>query len=343
MNDIFVTRRIPQAGLDLLQSSGVPFRVGETQDQHTLSRDRLLEEAGQAKVILSLVTDQLDRAVLEAGPGLRGVAQFAVGYDNIDISAATALGIPVSNTPGVLTEATADFAWALLMAVARQVPQAHAYTVGGHFRTWGPNLFLGTDVGPGPDGRRKVLGILGFGRIGAAVARRAAGFDMVVLAHTPGSRERIEASPGVAWAEFSELLERSDFLSLNVPLRPETHHIMDAEAFRRMKPSAFLVNTARGPVVDEAALVHALESGQIAGAALDVYEKEPEIHQGLLALPNVVLAPHIGSGSRDTRQRMAKLAAQGAIHHFRGEAAPHTVNPTVYQAGSWRARVQDGG
>ena len=338
MNRVFVTRRIAAAGLRLLEEGEAEVDIGQMDEEQGLDRDDLLRGAREADVLLSLLTEEIDREVLEANAGLRGVANHAVGFDNIDVIAATALGIPVSNTPGVLTETTADLTWALLLAVARRIPEADAYMRAGRYRLWGPNLLLGTDVGPGPDGRRKLLGIVGFGRIGQAVARRARGFDMEVVAHDP-ARAKVEVE-GVRWVELDQLLEQADFVCLHPLLTSETHHLIDETRLRRMKRTAYLVNASRGEVVDEAALVRALREGWIAGAALDVYEREPRIVAGLAELPNTVLVPHIGSASRDTRDRMAMIAATNALHHLRGELAPQCVNPAVYDTDAWRRRVE---
>jgi glyoxylate reductase len=262
---------------------------------------------------------------------------MAVGYDNIDVAAATRLGIPVSNTPGVLTETTADLTWALLLAVARRVPEAHRYQVEGRYKLWGPNLFLGADVGPGATDRRKILGVVGFGRIGRAVARRAGGFEMEVLVHTR-NRAAIASAPEARWVELDELLERSDFVTLHTPATQETRHLIGERELRRMKPTAYLINTSRGDVVDEAALVRALTEGDIAGAGLDVYEGEPAMAPGLTAAPGVVLLPHVGSATRGTRGRMATMAADNALAHLRGATAPHVVNPEVYGAAAYRRR-----
>ncbi|MFP3947792.1 MAG: 2-hydroxyacid dehydrogenase [Longimicrobiales bacterium] len=334
---MFVTRRIPEAGLEMLRHEDVDVGVGQEDDEAGLDRESLLRGARSARVLVSLLTESIDREVLEAGSRLRGVANYAVGYDNVDVETATELGIPVSNTPGVLTDTTADLAWALLMASARRVVEADRYVRSGRFGIWGPNLLLGADVSPGGSGRRKVLGIVGFGRIGRAMARRASGFDMEVVAADPRHRNRVEEA-GYTWVELEELLERSDFVSLHVPLTGETRHLVDEDAFRRMKSTAHLVNVARGPVVDETALVRALREEWIAGAGLDVFEDEPELTPGLSELPNVVLAPHIGSGSRDTRGKMARIAATNALQHIRGEEAANTVNPEVYETAAWRRR-----
>ncbi|HSR42792.1 MAG TPA: D-glycerate dehydrogenase, partial [Longimicrobiales bacterium] len=248
----------------LLADAGVRVTVGESDPEAPVEREAVLEGVRAADVVLSLLTEAVDRELLEAGERLRGVANYAVGYDNVDVAAATELGIPVSNTPGVLTDTTADLTWALLLASARRLAEADRFTRAGRYRVWGPMMFLGDDVSPGGSGRRKVLGIVGFGRIGSAVARRAVGFDMEVLAHDPRHRDRVEDA-GHAWVELDELLERSDFVCLHPPLTDETRHLIGEDELRRMKPSAHLINVSRGPVVDEAALVRALREGWIGG------------------------------------------------------------------------------
>ena len=336
---VFVTRRIPDAGLRALREAGADVTVGQEADDRPLDRERLLDGVRAADALLALLTERVDREVLEANPYLLGVASCAVGFDNVDVAAATDLGIPVTNTPGVLTEATADLTWALLLGIARRIPEAHAYMTANLFHIWGPNLLLGSDVGPGADGRRKVLGVVGFGRVGRAVARRAIGFDMEVLVFSPRAKAAVEASDQAAWADLEQLLERSDFVSLHTSLRPETRHLIGERELGRMKRTAYLINVSRGPVVDEAALVRALRENWIAGAALDVFENEPATAPGLLELPNVVLAPHVGSATRGTRDLMAVMAARGALHHLRREASPHAVNPAVYQTEAYRRRT----
>ncbi len=328
---VFLTRQISQLGVDILLQAGAEIRVGQVEEEQALPRAELLTGAAWADGLLCLLTEDVDQKVLAAGGGrLLGLATMAVGFNNIDVEAATALGLPVSNTPGILTETTADCVWAMLLALARRLPEAESYMREGRYRLWGPNLFLGSDIGPGADGAPKTLGILGFGRIGQAVARRAQGFEMKVLAHDPNHRSEIEASSWAAWAELPEILAESDFLSLHVPLTPTTHHLIAAEELTTMKSSALLINTARGPVVDESALVDALRRGEIAGAALDVYEEEPAMAPGLAELPNVLLLPHIASASRDTRGRMARMAAENLLAHLRRQRAPNVVNPEVY-------------
>ncbi|MDE3129130.1 MAG: D-glycerate dehydrogenase, partial [Gemmatimonadota bacterium] len=246
---VFVTRRIPKPGLDLLAAAGVRTRIGQTDDEAAVPRAVLEDGVRWGGVLVSLLTEPVDAALLALNPRLLGVANCAVGYDNVDVAAATALGIPVTNTPGILTDSTADLTWALLLAVARRIPEADAYVRAGRFRLWGMSLMLGADVSPGGSGRRKVLGVVGYGRIGAAVARRAAGFEMDVLAYDPHARERIDADPGVAWADLDDLLARSDFVTLHPALTAQTRHLIDARALRRMKRTAYLINVSRGPVV----------------------------------------------------------------------------------------------
>lgn len=339
MTEIFVTRRIPDAGIRILEQAGVGYGVGQMDEERGLDRAALLAAVRECDVLLSLLTETVDRELLEANPRLRGVANHAVGFNNVDVAAATELGVPISNTPGVLTETTADLTWALLLAVARRIPESEAYMRAGRYRIWTPNMLLGVDVGPGPDGRRKVLGIVGFGRIGQAVARRAAGFDMDIVAYSP-NRAAVDGFPGARWAPLDELLSTADFVCLHPPLKPETRHLIGERQLRAMKPTAYLINVARGEVVHEAALVRALREHWIAGAALDVYEREPAMEPGLADLPNAVLVPHIGSATQDTRDAMATIAATNALAHLRGERAPQCVNPAVYETDAWRRRVR---
>lgn len=306
---VFVTRRIPEAGIEVLRAAGVGFEMGG-EEGATPSREELLDGARRHPVILSTLTESVDAEVIDAHPGRLGVSQMAVGVDNVDVAACRERGLLVAHTPGVLTDATADLAFALMLAAARQVPQAHRYVEEGHFQAWEPELFQGAAVGPRPDGSRVVLGLVGYGRIAAAVARRASGFDMEVVAHSR-SRERVETD-GHEWVGLGELLGRADFVSLHCPLTEETRHLIDRSALWSMKPGAILVNTARGPVVDEVALVEALQSGHLGGAGLDVYEREPELASGLGELENAVLLPHIGSATKPTRDAMAVMAAEAA-------------------------------
>lgn len=265
------------------------------------------EALPEAEALLCLLTDRVDAALLDAAPRLRVVANAVVGYEHVDLEACAAREIVVTNTPGVLTEATADLAFALVLSVMRGLPRAERRLRAGGFRGWGFGDFLGTDLGG------RTLGIFGFGRIGQAVARRAVPFGMRVIRHSRSPLpDGVAQELGVEPVSFETLLERSDVLSLHAPLTPATRHVIDARALARMKPGAYLVNTARGPLVDEAALAEALREGRLAGAGLDVYEREPEVHPALLAAPNAVLLPHIGSATRETRARMAMLAARNA-------------------------------
>jgi glyoxylate reductase len=335
---IFMTRKIPEAGLEILARAG-EVHVAVEAGNKKVPLEKIIDGVKDADVLVSLLTEPVDRKVLEAGSRLLGVANFAVGFNNVDVEAATELGLPVTNTPGVLTDTTADLAWALLMAVGRNIVAADRYMRAGRFRLWGPSLFLGGDISRGGDGKPKVLGIIGFGRIGQAVFRRSRGFEMRVLAFDPPLKEVIEKTNGVEYAELDQLLRESDFVTIHTDLNPSTHHLLNAEAFEKMKPTAYLINTSRGPVVDEAALVRALQAKTIGGAALDVFENEPEMSPGLGELDNVVVVPHIASASRDTRNRMATMCAENAVAHLKRERAPFCVNPEVYETEAYRRRI----
>lgn len=335
---VVVTRHIPDAGLRLLRDAGAAVHVLQQDPEAAVPRQALLDGTARADVLLTLLTERIDREVLQLNPRLRGIANLAVGYNHVDVAAATALGLPVTNTPGVLTEATADMTWALLLAVARRVPEAHDYMKAGRYRIWGPELMLGADVGTGADGVRRTLGIIGFGRIGQAVARRARGFDMRVLAYDPIA-SNVENFDGAEFADIETIITQSDFISLHALLTDDLRHIIDEHALRRMKDTAYLINLARGEMVDERALVHALQEGWIAGAALDVFEFEPAVAAGLAECPNAVIVPHIGSATHSARERMATMAATNAIALLRLEQAPNTVNPEVYQTDAYRERI----
>ena len=285
------------------------------------TEEYLIDIAQDADALVTTVDDPVTEAVLDASAHLHMVAQYGVGVDNIDLEAAEARGITVTNTPGVLTDATADFTWALLLAVARNVDAADAYVRDGKFKRWETTLLLGMEL------RNKTLGIGGMGRIGAAVARRALGFGMRVVYH---NRQRanptVERQHNAHYVAFDTLLDTSDVVSLHCPLNDDSHHLIDAAALRRMKDTALLINTARGPVVDEAALVAALRDGEIAGAGLDVFEAEPEVHPGLREQDRVVLAPHLGSATRAARTRMGEMVAEAVLAAFAGaENVPYRV------------------
>jgi glyoxylate reductase len=336
---IVVTRRIPDPGLRILRDSGAAVHIVQPDARASVDRTALQDAIVDADVLVSLLTERIDEALLSRAKRLRGIANFAVGYNNIDVEAATRLGIPVSNTPGVLTETTADLTWALMLAIARRIPEAHNYMVRGEYQIWGPELFLGEDVGRGPDGERRTLGIIGFGRIGQAVARRARGFDMRVIAFDPYMRDAIAASQEADWCDFDSLLQESDFVSLHALLTEETHHLIGERELRLMKRRAYLINVARGEMIDERVLVRALDEGWIAGAALDVYEREPEMASGLAQCRNAVFVPHIGSATHGTRNRMATMAASNAVAHLNIQQAAHPVNHVVYASSAYRKRI----
>ena len=307
--------------VDRLKAAGHEVWVHE--GDGPVPRDRLIAELAGAEGLICLLTDRIDRALLRVAPSLRVVANVAVGYENIDVGAASELGIAVTNTPDVLTEATADLAFALLLAAARRIAEADATVRRGEFPAWGLDQPL-----TGSDVHGKTLGIVGMGRIGTAVARRGRlGFGMRVVYHNRTRNEAAEGELDAELAPLDRLLAECDFVCVHVPLTDETWHLFDRDAFRRMKPTAILVNVARGPVVDEGALVHALEEGEIAGAGIDVYEHEPDVHPGLLRLrERVVLTPHLGSATRETRHAMAHLAVDNVLAVLAGEPPITPVN-----------------
>jgi lactate dehydrogenase-like 2-hydroxyacid dehydrogenase len=321
---VFVARCIPNEGLAMLR---VVAEVDVWPGELPPTRAELLAAVAGCDAVLTLLTDRVDDELLDAaGPQLRVVSNYAVGFDNVDVAACTRRRIPVGNTPGALTETTADLAWTLLMASARRVVEGADYVRDGLWRTWGPLVLLGPDV------HGATLGIIGFGRIGQAVARRAAGFGMTVLYNSrTRASEEVEAALGASFVPLDELLARSDFVSLHVSLSADTRHLIDAGALAQMRPTSILINTARGPVVDTDALVAALRSGVIAGAALDVTDPEPlPASHPLVALPNCLVVPHIASATRATRARMATMAAANVVAGLRGERLPTPVNPEVY-------------
>lgn len=320
---VYVTRRIPQAGLDLVCAA---CDAEVWQDELPPPREVLLEKVRGCDGLLALLTDTIDAQVMDvAGPQLKVISNYAVGYNNIDVDAATMRGIAVGNTPGVLTDTTADFAFTLLMSAARRVVEGVDFVRAGKWKTWGPTLLLGQDI------HGATLGILGFGRIGQGMARRASGFDMRVLFHDPFfTKDALAAQFGARRVDLDTLYAESDFVSIHVPLTPETEHMIDSTALRKMKPTAILINTSRGPVVDPTALYHALKNGDIAYAALDVTEPEPiETDSPLLMLSNCIIVPHIASASVATRSKMAEIAANNLIAGVRGEVLPAWVNPEV--------------
>jgi len=319
---VFVTRAIPEKGIEIIKDF---CDVEVWQAELPPSRAELLRQVRGVDGLLSLLTDKIDSEVMdEAGPQLQVISNLAVGFDNIDVQAATARKIPVGNTPDVLTDATADFAFALMMAVARRIPEAEHYVREGRWKTWGPMTLLGVDL------NGATLGLVGFGRIGKAMARRATGFDMRMIYYDPNEQES-DSTMKATKVDFETLLRESDFISLHTPLTLDTRHLIGSSAFSKMKPSAVLVNTARGPIVDMAALYQALKENHIFGASLDVTDPEPlPMDSPLLTLDNIVIVPHIASASKATREKMSWMAAQNLIAGLKGEPLPNCVNPQAY-------------
>lgn len=320
---VFVTRVIPDKGLELIKDF---CEVNLWESELPPSRDELMRRVQGVDGLLCLLTDKVDGEVMDAaGEQLKVISNFAVGYDNIDVNAATARKLPVGNTPDVLTDATADFAFTLMLSAGRRVLEGDRYVRAGKWQTWGPMLLLGTEM------RGSTLGLVGFGRIGKAMARRAVGFDMRVIYYDP-SEAKQDPDVKAARVDFETLLEESDFISLHTPLTPDTHHLIDSEALSMMKPSAVLVNTSRGAVVDMDALYEALKFKRIFAAGLDVTEPEPlPADHPLLTLDNIVVVPHIASASKTARDKMAWLAAKNLIAGLKGDHLPNCVNPQVYK------------
>ncbi|MHB8508188.1 MAG: 2-hydroxyacid dehydrogenase [Candidatus Dormibacteria bacterium] len=321
MKKVHVTYPIPSPGLSILRER---LDVNLREDESAPTQAELVAAAQGCEGLLTLVRDRVTDDVLEDLPMLRVVANYGVGYDNIDVAAATRRGVLVTNTPDVLTEATADLAFALILAVARRLGEGERLVRAGGFGGWDPRMLIGADV------HGATIGLVGMGRIAQAVARRAAGFSMTVLYH---SRTEVAEAVAAGWqrVELEHLLTRADFVSVHVPLGPETRHLLDARRLRLMKSSAYLINTARGPVVDEAALVTGLREGWLAGAGLDVYEREPELAEGLAGLDNVVLLPHLGSATLGARSEMARVAATNLVRALGGHLPPNPVNPEALE------------
>ncbi len=322
---VFVTRKIPQEGLKLLREK---FEVSVWPSEHPPSREEIVEKAKNCQGLVTLLSDPIASDLIDQLPNLKVIAQYAVGYDNIDVEEATRRGIIVTNTPGVLTETTADLAWSLIMATARRIVEADRYVRNGNWNVaWGPELLLGADI------YGATIGIIGMGRIGQAVARRAQGFNMRVLYHSRSHNGHIavlERLVGARAASLEILLRESDIVTIHVPLTPETQHLIDEKELRMMKTGSILINTSRGQVVNQDALHRALSTGQLGGAGLDVFEKEPISKDSpLLRLPNIVLVPHIGSASRNTRATMATMCAENIIAALNDEKPPNIVNPEV--------------
>jgi len=315
---VLITRLIPDHGLGILQQAGIRVRMNQQARQYR--EEELADAVREVDAVICQLADPMTRCVLQAAvPRCRIVANCAVGYDNIDVVAAAELGIAVTNTPDVLTEATADLTWALLLATARRIGEAERYVHSGAWRGWGMLQFLGADV------FGRTLGIVGAGRIGVAVARRAAGFNMPVEYHARSDKQAM-ADLGAKRVPLKTLLAQSDYVSLHLPLNPGTHHMLDAESFNNMKRGAILINTARGALLDQADLIQALRDGRIGAAGLDVYDGEPAIPRGLIEMDNVVTLPHIGSATVTTRNRMAEMAARNVIAVLNGDPPLNAVS-----------------
>ncbi len=320
MAKIFITRRLPEEGLRLLKEHELEIYEGDAPP----SKEEIIEGVKDKDALICLLTDKIDAEVMDSAPNLKIIANYAVGIDNIDVEEATKRGILVTNTPGVLTETVADLAWALLMAIARRIVEGDKFMREGKFKGWAPLLMLGSDV------YGKTIGIIGAGRIGSAVARRAKGFNMRILYYSRKRNEKLEEECNAKYVDLETLLKEADFVSLHTPLTEETYHMIGEKELKMMKPTAYLINTARGKCVDEDALVKALKEGWIKGAALDVFENEPAIHPELKKLDNVVLTPHIGSASYETRSKMAVMVAKNVIAALEGKLPPNCVNPEAY-------------
>ncbi len=316
---VFISRMIPQVGLDMVAEVA---EMDVWPEQMPPAKSVIMERIADCEGLLSLLTDEVDGALMDAAPKLKVVSNYAVGFNNIDVDAATARGVLVGNTPGVLTGTTADLAWSLLMSIARRIVEGDKYVRARQWKTWEPQLLLGSDV------YEATIGIIGFGRIGQAMARRAAGFDMRIVYTDIERNEEAEKETGAEFMQLDDLLRASDFVTIHTLLNDDTFHLIGAREFELMGPDSYLINSSRGPVVDETALYEALKNETIRGAALDVTEEEPIPDDSpLLELDNVVIVPHIGSASRQTRNKMARMAAANLIAGITGEPLPNCVNP----------------
>ncbi|MFL5767436.1 MAG: 2-hydroxyacid dehydrogenase [Actinomycetota bacterium] len=319
---LLVTRQLVPSVMEALRAR---FDVDVFDGEGAIAREDLLKRVQGTAAALTLLTEKVDAEFFDAaGPQLRIVANHAVGYDNVDVPEATRRGVPVSNTPDVLTETTADLAWALLLAAARRIAEGDRFLRSRTPWIWGPQMMMGVDI------HGKTLGVVGFGRIGQAVARRASGFGMKVI-YSSSSGPRKADGIDAEHREFDDLLKEADFVSVNVALNDATRHLFGEDEFRAMKPTAVLVNTARGPVVDEAALARALKAGEIFAAGIDVFEKEPEVHPELVECENAVIIPHLGSATIDTREAMGMLAVENLLAVFDGSEPPTLINPEVWK------------
>jgi glyoxylate reductase len=319
---IFVTRKIPEKGLKLLQKY---HEIEVNPHDSSLTKDEIIKGIKGKEGLLCLLTDNIDSEIINSEPKLKMIANYAVGYNNIDIRTASKKNIPVSNTPGVLTDTTAELTWALLFSAARRIVEGDYFTRAGKFKGWAPMLMLGQDF------NKKTLGIIGAGRIGTAVALKSKGFNMNILYYNRSENKKLNKELNAKKVELDTLLKQSDFVSLHVPLNDETKHLISKKELKMMKETAVLVNTSRGPVIDEKALIESLEKKWIFSAGLDVYENEPEIPDSLKKLDNVVIQPHTGSASFETRSKMALMAAENMIEGLKGEIPPNCVNKEIFE------------
>jgi len=319
---IFVTRKIPEPGLKLLKKH---HEIQINPFNRVLTKKEIIQGLKGKDGLLCLLTDSIDKDVIESEPRLKMIASYAVGYDNIDVETATKLGIPISNTPGVLTDATAEMAWALLFSASRRIVEGDKFTRAGRFNGWDPMLMHGQDVAG------KTLGIIGAGRIGTAMALRSKGFNMDVLYVGTKKNKTMEKELDAKKVELNFLLKKSDFISLHIPLNDHTYHLIDEKKLKIMKKTAVLINTSRGPVIDEKALIKALKNKWIFGAGLDVYENEPKIPKELIELENVILQPHSASATTSSRANMAIIAAKNMISGLKGKIPPNCINPEVFK------------
>lgn len=302
---VLITRKIPRVVLDHL-SKHTSLQI-EMLEGEPLTEEQLIQKVQDVDALLTVIPDQITKTVINAAPNLKVISTYSVGYDHIDLKAATEKGIPVTNTPGDLTESVAEFTWALILAIAKKIVVSDKYVRSGCFKCWEPLLYMGPRI------NEKTLGLVGLGSIGCHVARMAKGFNMNVLYYDIKQNQKAELETGAKYVSLHDLLEKSDFVSIHVPLLPSTQHLIDLNALKKMKPTAYLVNTSRGPVIDEDALAKALEEKWIEGAALDVFEEEPHIYDKLMSLDNVILTPHIASATREARIQMARIAAENII------------------------------
>jgi glyoxylate reductase len=321
---VLLTRLLPQPGINLLKKY---FELKINPEDNIMSKEKIIEKIKDKHGLICLLTDKIDAEIMDAGRKLKTIANYAVGFNNIDIDEATKRNIPVTNTPGVLTETTADLVFALILSTARRIVEADRFLRGGKFKGWAPTLLLGNDV------YNKTLGIIGFGKIGRAVAQRAKGFHMKIIYYEPVRLSHdIEKKYSAEYESFDDLLKESDFITIHTPLVESTHHLISEKEFSLMKKTAYLINAARGSIVDEKALVEALKKKKIAGCALDVFEREPDVEKELITIPNTILVPHIGSASIETRTKMALIVVENVIAVLVNKTRPpNIVNSEIYK------------